>query len=82
MRMRRKGGNKKKLDQLRNGTAIKNAKKKKNVETTYRWIFSAVLMVGVLAKGAAAIQLNVKLVVIPARTIDVHAVRIVRVACN
>lgn len=52
------------------------------VEFTYRRILSAVLMMSVLAEGAAPIQLNVELVVIAARPVNVHAVGIVRVAWN
>lgn len=49
---------------------------------TYRRILPAVLMMSVLAEGAAPIQLNVELVVVSARPINVHAIGIVRVACN
>lgn len=49
---------------------------------TYRRILPAVLMMSVLAEGAASIQLNVELVVVAARPVNVHAIGIVRVACN
>lgn len=49
---------------------------------TYRRIFSTVLMMGVLAKGAATIQLNVELVVVSTCSVHVHAVRVVRVTFN
>lgn len=46
---------------------------------TYRRIFSTVLMMGVLAKGAATIQLDVELVVVSTCSVHVHAVRVVRI---
>ena len=49
---------------------------------THRRIFSAVLMMSIFAESAATIELNIKLVVISACTVYVHAVGIVRVACN
>lgn len=49
---------------------------------TYRRIFSAVLMMSVLAEGAATIQLNIELVVVAASSVHVHAVRVIGVAFN
>lgn len=51
-------------------------------EKTYSRIFPAVLVMSVLAKSTASIELYVKLVVISAGTIHVHTIGIVRVACN
>lgn len=46
----------------------------------YRGILATLLLQRILAQGAAPIQLYIKLVVIPARAIDVHAIRIVGIA--
>uniref|UniRef100_A0A8D8JCS1 (northern house mosquito) hypothetical protein n=1 Tax=Culex pipiens TaxID=7175 RepID=A0A8D8JCS1_CULPI len=45
----------------------------------FRWVLPAVVAVGILPQCSAAVQLDQELVVVPARTVDVHAVRIVRV---
>lgn len=46
----------------------------------YRRVLPGVFLAGVLAEGAAAVQLDVELVVVPPCTIYVHAVGVVRVA--
>lgn len=53
-----------------------------HVRVTYRRILSAVLMMSVLAEGAATIQLDVELVVVAASSVHVHAVRVIGVAFN
>lgn len=47
---------------------------------THCGILATLFLQRILAQGAAAIQLYVELVVVPARAIDVHAIGIVRIA--
>jgi len=37
---------------------------------------------GVLAEGAASVQLNVELVIVAARPVNVHAIGVIGIACN
>lgn len=46
----------------------------------YRRVLPGVFLAGVLAEGAAAVQLDVELVVVPPCTVDVHAVGVIRVS--
>lgn len=49
----------------------------------YRWILATVVTaVGILSQRAASVQLDQEFVIVPTGTVDVHAVRIVSIACE